>query len=947
LVSANLWIQCGISGIKVLRKTIFNNGRKFKMEKCNVNYFVVGLFAFYILSVNLNAQDGTFSNHLKSFFKVQKEIVLEKQTINFEDNVRAITGKNIEKFLLKENLLRSQGKSPDEINRILRKSTLIGTGSISGTVYESDGITPVSEFLSIYVFDKYGMYIGYGFISSYAGGSYIVQNLPAGKYYVRTNSDHYFDEFYDNAATWQQATLVQVSEGQETQDINFSLDYYKGVISGSVVNPDGNPVSDCYISASELTNYGFNYAYTDSFGSYNLTHLKPGTYIISCYYEGEKNYTDQYYFDADNYENATPVILPSEDTVKNINFKLSTGGAISGRITKNNGLLFQPDYINLSLYTINGDYLIASGYIDSLGYFTFKKLNAGSYKLLAEYYNYSSNENYVDTWFRESYTKEGAEVIQVLAGDTVENINFTLKPGGSISGKVSATNFSYVGGNVIVFDKDMNYIAGYYTNTSENYLINGLVPGDYKVTANFQDYKIQWYNNKDDFETADWVTVNPNDTTENINFNLEPIVIIINPGAKIYGNISDPDGMPCSGNISLFDLNNNLVGSAYGFVGTYFWENIPPGSYKINAVNSSFPTEWYNKKNSFYTADTITLSIGQTKEIDFQFENFCSVAGFVTDELGNRIDGDKFAVFAAAFNAVTGDYIIDRSVTFLGGYKLKLRPNNYKVGLIPVYFNYQTDQDSLARTFYKSGASFNDAATLPINLFPLTELELEDIKLEKASGSISGIIFDSDNQPIDSLGYGLFAYDEDGLLAKSSVYSIDGLDNGNFKLTGLQPGKYYLLALATNGEDYTQIQWYDGVDFNGSFDALSLKMNIPSNINAIEVGTSEVSGVNFQFNTTTYLNSEKELITGFILNQNYPNPFNPSTTISWQSPVSGKQTIKVYDVLGKEVATLVDEYRNAGSYEVEFNAGNLASGVYLYKLQAGNFVQTKKMVLIK
>ena len=83
------------------------------------------------------------------------------------------------------------------------------------------------------------------------------------------------------------------------------------------------------------------------------------------------------------------------------------------------------------------------------------------------------------------------------------------------------------------------------------------------------------------------------------------------------------------------------------------------------------------------------------------------------------------------------------------------------------------------------------------------------------------------------------------------------------------------------------------------------------------------------------------------LYQNYPNPFNPSTKISWQSPVSSHQTLKIYDVLGNEVATLVNEYRNAGSYEVDFNASALSSGVYFYKLQAGDFVQTKKMMLVK
>jgi len=85
----------------------------------------------------------------------------------------------------------------------------------------------------------------------------------------------------------------------------------------------------------------------------------------------------------------------------------------------------------------------------------------------------------------------------------------------------------------------------------------------------------------------------------------------------------------------------------------------------------------------------------------------------------------------------------------------------------------------------------------------------------------------------------------------------------------------------------------------------------------------------------------------FVLYQNYPNPFNPSTKISWQSPVGSWQTIKVFDVLGREVATLVDEFRDAGFYEVDFNAADLPSGVYMYRIQAGDYVQTRKMMLLK
>jgi hypothetical protein len=85
----------------------------------------------------------------------------------------------------------------------------------------------------------------------------------------------------------------------------------------------------------------------------------------------------------------------------------------------------------------------------------------------------------------------------------------------------------------------------------------------------------------------------------------------------------------------------------------------------------------------------------------------------------------------------------------------------------------------------------------------------------------------------------------------------------------------------------------------------------------------------------------------FSLSQNFPNPFNPVTTISWQIPVSSHVTLKVYNLLGKEVAVLVNGEKPAGSYNLEFDAGKLPSGTYFYTLQAGNFVQTKKMVLLK
>ncbi len=107
----------------------------------------------------------------------------------------------------------------------------------------------------------------------------------------------------------------------------------------------------------------------------------------------------------------------------------------------------------------------------------------------------------------------------------------------------------------------------------------------------------------------------------------------------------------------------------------------------------------------------------------------------------------------------------------------------------------------------------------------------------------------------------------------------------------------------------------------------------------------------------TSAQDDAETVTQFVLEQNYPNPFNPSTKIKYSIPSNLKRetsnvSLKVYDVLGNEVATLVNEQKPAGNYEIEFNSTGmihqtLSSGIYFYQLRAGSFIDTKKMILLK
>jgi len=128
-----------------------------------------------------------------------------------------------------------------------------------------------------------------------------------------------------------------------------------------------------------------------------------------------------------------------------------------------------------------------------------------------------------------------------------------------------------------------------------------------------------------------------------------------------------------------------------------------------------------------------------------------------------------------------------------------------------------------------------------------------------------------------------------------------------------------------------------------SSDTINRKPLTPDDVGpfAFDIPTSVDEALNIDLNQRS-----------FILFQNYPNPFNPTTKIRYTVPNVGVSLMKpvqltVYDVLGNEISTLVDENKTTGIYEIEFNASRLSSGTYFYQLKADNFIETKKMILMK
>jgi len=195
-----------------------------------------------------------------------------------------------------------------------------------------------------------------------------------------------------------------------------------------------------------------------------------------------------------------------------------------------------------------------------------------------------------------------------------------------------------------------------------------------------------------------------------------------------------------------------------------------------------------------------------------------------------------------------------------------------------------------------------------------------DIYVQRSQGSggypittyVSGLILDNNNHPVkDAIVYAQIGNDYYG-------YGITDA-KGQYRINNLPEGDFILIAHKLANQSVSK---------------------------PVSLNENGLTGVNFVMNKRTSNN----IVTGpteFKLTQNFPNPFNPATTIKYNVPVNSQVSLKVYNTTGQLVSTLVEGTQEPGSYEISFNASDLSSGVYYYRLNAGSYTDTKKMTLIK
>ncbi len=393
----------------------------------------------------------------------------------------------------------------------------------------------------------------------------------------------------------------------------------------------------------------------------------------------------------------------------------------------------------------------------------------------------------------------------------------------------------------------------------------------------------------------------------------------------INGNIWDTIITPLNTSfncIKFFNSNTGIIGCNNRIIlkttnSGQNWDLINPGTSYYNISSFSFPAEgigfyacWYNLPNVYYYGKIY-------KTTDY---------GNTWNQVYSTSDGLVEKIF---FSDINTGYAVG---TILGMIKTTNSGNNWFSLNLPVNNNYDEVY------FLNSSTGFC-----------VSVLQWESKIYKTTNGGFNWTIVDSTNTLYDN-----------------------GYDPGNFQFINNTTGYLAQIAFPNLGRSGNIMKTTDeGISWfsisNSQYSPLVIGSGL-TNIQFINSNTGYVVGENGiilkttngggNFNVSIHPNLSKTLQT-FSLSQNYPNPFNPVTKIKFDIPSNvrsrqvgtGSQTanvkIIVYDILGKEIQTLVNEQLQPGSYEVTFDGSNLPSGVYFYQLRAGDFMETKKLILLK
>jgi len=360
--------------------------------------------------------------------------------------------------------------------------TLQPAGFILGAVTGSDG-QPLS---GIYIWADIEPWGSFSFGRTDANGQYVLGGLPSGDYRIRAaGNPGYADEYYLDSYCRSGSTLVPVTAGSETSDIDFTLDP-GGTISGRIVDLDGNPVYGVGVAvcADDGSSFGccsvtdpdgcFRTAVTDADGYFNIEGLPYGTYRVNSPAYGVPGALEKQVW---VYQEIFGVVLSETEPVAGgLLITLQPAGFILGTVTGPDGQPLVGILPHIEPWG-PGCYCFGQG-TDANGQYVLGGLPSGNYRVSA-----MSNPGYADEYYLDSHNWIGSTIVPVTAGSETRDIDFTLEPGGTISGRIVDLDGNPVYGVSVLLENPDIIRRGFVTRASEAYSFSGLPYGTYTMTC--------------------------------------------------------------------------------------------------------------------------------------------------------------------------------------------------------------------------------------------------------------------------------------------------------------------------------------------------------------------------------------------------------------------------------------------------------------------------------
>ena len=580
-------------------------------------------------------------------------------------------------------------------------------------------------------------------------------------------------------------TGVVVTAGNETPNVDFTLNTAYGTISGNVsgeiTGKAPEPLYSMYIQARQKEAGSYSeYVYTSINGDYIIPRLpvnSPNGFAVWCY---GQEYVQQYWQNKILYDEATPVFLDeSNNKAIDINFNMLKGTTFKGRITSATGTGLSQGQVRVYHQYNNNSYSYTDN-LNTTGWYEINSLPGGDYKIRF------TADDYITEYYDEKNSQDAADIVSVVTGTTTI-INEELEYGARFTGTVTSSTGQIVNnGTIYAYPHPSGSQRSTGLDSNGNYSITGLSAGNYKLRAYTNDYLEEYYYNAENLDDAEIVNLSAGENKK-IDFEVEL-------GGMISGNVKDSTGNPITSGYIYADpeASGSTRNSNLDTNGNYLIKGLKGGDYKVNTNISGYPTEYWDDKVSSAEADIVAVVTGEvTGNIDFVLNEGGSVSGTVKDSSGNPYTSGT-VYLSAANNPGVNIYSdgLDSSGAFeinyvkAGDYYSYL----YLSGKPRIFYPYAYTLDDATQINVADGGNYNGIDfTVPINIPKV---------------NVTGYVYR------DGAGYYARVYYKgvDGFSDSSSSWTNS--DTGAFSITNLYAGTYIFYTDINNRPHY----YYDGKD---------------------------------------------------------------------------------------------------------------------------------------